>query len=155
MEPSGEASSCMQRAAVSAGWGASRLSRFPGGDAAVLNPPRIALAILASAGVREVPGLEDAQTRMLLAMLERNVNCPKTTSLGRLFDAAAAVLGLVEAVSYEGEGPIRLEGSRAAGPRIGCEVGPAERRNAPPLSPAARGREGFSSSIRSLSFFSS
>ncbi len=38
------------------------------------------------------------------------MNCPLTTSLGRMFDAAAAVLGLVDHVSYEGEGPIRLEG---------------------------------------------
>ena len=60
-------------------------------------------------------------------MLARSVNCPVTTSLGRIFDAAAALLGLVDEASYEGEGPIRLEGcglsayaeSAAAGPRMG------------------------------------
>jgi len=43
-------------------------------------------------------------------MLGQRVNCPITTSLGRVFDAAAAVLGLAETTSYEGEGPIKLEG---------------------------------------------
>ena len=43
-------------------------------------------------------------------MIERGLNCPLTSSLGRIFDAAAAVLGLVDRVAYEGEGPIRMEG---------------------------------------------
>jgi hydrogenase maturation protein HypF len=43
-------------------------------------------------------------------MIHGNVNCPLTTSLGRIFDAAAAVLGLVDHTSYEGEGPVKLEG---------------------------------------------
>lgn len=83
---------------------------LPGGEAAVLNPARIALSILGSAGAGRLPGLEAAQERMILAMLRGDVNSPKSTSLGRIFDAAAAALGLVENVSYEGEGPIRLEG---------------------------------------------
>jgi hydrogenase maturation protein HypF len=95
--------------------GFTRLGSFapfglPGGEAAVLNPARIAFAILAPAGMREVPGVSVDQARVLLAMLEKGVNCPVSTSLGRIFDAAAAILGLVERVSYEGEGPIRLEG---------------------------------------------
>jgi len=95
--------------------GFTRLGSFapfalPGGEAAVLRPARIAFAILASSGPTELPGISDAQARILRTMLERKVNCPVSTSLGRVFDAAAAILGLVEAVSYEGEGPIRLEG---------------------------------------------
>ena len=43
-------------------------------------------------------------------MLLAGINCPVATSLGRVFDAAAAILGLVDHASYEGEGPIRLEG---------------------------------------------
>ena len=83
---------------------------LPGGEAAVLHPARIAFAILAGFSAPQVPGISDEQARMLRAMLERNVSCPTSTSLGRIFDAAAAILGLVETVSYEGEGPIRLEG---------------------------------------------
>ena len=48
--------------------------------------------------------------RVLTGMIGKKLNSPLTTSLGRIFDAAAAVLGLVREVTYEGEGPIRLEG---------------------------------------------
>jgi len=94
--------------------GFTRLGSFapfalPGGEAAVLHPARIAFAMLSPAPV-EIPGLSEAQALMLQAMLEKKVNCPVSTSLGRVFDAAAAILGLVDRVSYEGEGPIRLEG---------------------------------------------
>ena len=87
---------------------------LPGGEAAVLNPARIAFALLAdvrdfSKGVG-IPGIDAGQRQFLRAMLDRGLNCPVTTSLGRVFDAAAAILGLVDQVTYEGEGPIRLEG---------------------------------------------
>jgi hydrogenase maturation protein HypF len=95
--------------------GFTRLGSFapfalPGGEAAVLHPGRIALAILGTEQTAMVAGVTDDQRRLLAAMLKNKVNCPLSTSLGRIFDAAAAVLGLVETVSYEGEGPIRLEG---------------------------------------------
>ncbi len=50
-------------------------------------------------------------------MIDKNLNCPTTSSLGRIFDAASALLGLVDTVSYEGEGPIRLEGLALQGYR--------------------------------------
>ena len=107
--------------------------RLPGGDAAILRPPRIAFSLLADvpgqggAAPTGIPGIDSRTGEFLRAMLATAVNCPTTTSLGRIFDAAAAVLGLVDEVSYEGEGPIRLEGcglsayaaSAAAGPRMG------------------------------------
>jgi hydrogenase maturation protein HypF len=100
--------------------GFTRLGSFapfplPGGESAMLHPPRIAFALLAdplqqgpASGV--IPAIDHTEARLLHAMLEKRVNCPLTTSLGRIFDAAAAILGLVETASYEGEGPIRLEG---------------------------------------------
>jgi len=86
---------------------------LPGGEAAVLNPARIALSILGPrANVADaLTGLDDRQIALVRAMLEKGVNCPLCSSLGRIFDAAAAVLGLVDRVTYEGEGPIRLEGA--------------------------------------------
>jgi hydrogenase maturation protein HypF len=95
--------------------GFTRLGSFapfplPGGDAAVLNPPRIAFALIGDRASDAIPGLGPSEKAFLRAMISGNVNCPVTTSLGRIFDAAAALLGLVEHTSYEGEGPIRLEG---------------------------------------------
>jgi len=93
---------------------------LPGGDAAILHPPRIAFALLAGdagqggTGATGIPGIDAGTEAFLRAMLARSVNCPITTSLGRVFDAAAALLGLVDEVSYEGEGPIRMEGQGLA-----------------------------------------
>ena len=56
------------------------------------------------------PGSGRSEETLLRSMLQRGVNAPVCTSLGRIFDAAAALLGLVVESLYEGEGPIRLEG---------------------------------------------
>jgi hydrogenase maturation protein HypF len=95
--------------------GFTRLGSFapfllPGGEAAVLHPSRIVFALLHEQVMGRIPGIEEDQEEMLRAMIARGLNCPVTSSLGRIFDAAAAILGLVDNVSYEGEGPIRLEG---------------------------------------------
>ncbi len=95
--------------------GFTRLGSFapfplPGGDAAVLHPPRTAFALLGDSAAGRLHGLNDSEESILRAMITADVNCPVTTSLGRVFDAAAAILGLVDHASYEGEGPIRLEG---------------------------------------------
>ena len=105
-----------------------RLAPFalPGGDAAVRQPWRIAQALHAlceQAGV-EIPQLhpwlpEQAQASAAVGeMLRRNINCPATSSCGRLFDAVAAQLGLCLNTSYEGQAAIRLEdaANRAADP---------------------------------------
>ncbi len=109
-----------------------RLSSFalPGGDAAVREPWRIAQALIrqgadfgymdAEAALASAPwSAEYAQaSRAVGEMLVRGVNCPVTSSCGRLFDAVAAQLGLCTATTYEGQAAIRLEdaASRAEGP---------------------------------------
>jgi hydrogenase maturation protein HypF len=110
---------------------------LPGGESAVSHPPRIALGLLASrptgpggrSAAQRVPGLAADERRLVLSMVEKGVNSPLTSSLGRIFDAAAAVLGLADTASYEGEGPIRLEGKalrqHAAG-RCALDLAPAE-----------------------------
>lgn len=92
-----------------------RLSPFalPGGDAAVRQPWRTALALAARCPHPPLPvpwpPCEEQAAQAVGQMLRANVNCPLTSSCGRLFDAVAAQLGLCHTTSYEGQAAIRLE----------------------------------------------
>ena len=77
---------------------------------------RNAFALLSELGLLEHPGAAplldsiDEQTRSVTTtMIERNINSPCTSSMGRLFDAAAAILGICGTATYEGEPAIELE----------------------------------------------
>ncbi|NJK78702.1 MAG: carbamoyltransferase HypF [Chloroflexaceae bacterium] len=92
--------------------------RLPGGDAAVREPRRVALALLwacygaealAWEHLRPVQALRPAERGLLGKMLARGLNAPITTSMGRLFDGIAALIGLHQQVSYEGQAAIALE----------------------------------------------
>ena len=100
---------------------------LPGGAASVRDARRNAFALLSELGLLEHPGASgllgtlDEQTRSITAtMIERNINSPRTSSMGRLFDAAAAVLGICGQATYEGEPAIELEAAawRALGSKI-------------------------------------
>ncbi len=93
---------------------------LPGGEKAIREPWRIALAWLAQAGVpwrEELPPVayarRQAQGDLVLTALRRQLasglNAPLTSSMGRLFDAAAALIGVRQAVSYEAQAAIELE----------------------------------------------
>ena len=89
---------------------------LPGGAASVRDARRNAFALLSELGLLEHPGAErllgglDEQTRSITAtMIERGINSPRTSSMGRLFDAAAAILGICGQATYEGEPAIELE----------------------------------------------
>lgn len=89
---------------------------LPGGAASVRDARRNVFALLSELGLLEHPGAAglldtlDEQTRSITAtMIERNINSPRTSSMGRLFDAAAAVLGICGQATYEGEPAIELE----------------------------------------------
>lgn len=89
---------------------------LPGGAASVRDARRNAFALLGELDLLEHPGAAgllgslDKQTRSVTTtMIERNINSPRTSSMGRLFDAAAAVLGICGQATYEGEPAIELE----------------------------------------------
>jgi hydrogenase maturation protein HypF len=88
--------------------------RLPGGDQASRDPWRCALALAWEVG-RDWPGgpADPADHGLLRAAWERQINCPVTTSVGRLFDAAAALLGLAQSQSHEGQAAMALEACSA------------------------------------------
>ena len=91
---------------------------LPGGDAAATEPWRMAAATLYQlhgAGVFDLPlacfrGLSGQERQLMLQMLAKGINSPQSSSCGRLFDAVAAIIGLRNRISYEGQAAIELEG---------------------------------------------
>jgi hydrogenase maturation protein HypF len=103
---------------------------LPGGAAAIHEPWRMAVSYLAKHYGKELeklglPFLAEIDSRKLsvvLQMMEREINSPRTSSCGRLFDAVAALVGLRGTVNFEAQAAIELEmaardsGSEAAYP---------------------------------------
>jgi hydrogenase maturation protein HypF len=107
---------------------------LPGGERAMGEPRRAALGLLAAAWAAEAafahPGsrhsrdaFSPAERDLLLRAVAGGCNAPLCSSAGRLFDAAASLLGLVQVLSHEGEGGLRLEGLAAAGQTAGTDGG--------------------------------
>ncbi|MBI5954651.1 MAG: carbamoyltransferase HypF [Chloroflexi bacterium] len=88
---------------------------LPGGDAAIKKPARTALALLWSLGLEWDEWLDSVKEfcaqdqNILRAQLEKKINTPMTSSMGRLFDAAAALAGVRQSVNYEGQAAIEFE----------------------------------------------
>ena len=88
---------------------------LPGGDAAIRHPSRIALAHLWQAGLDWEAGLAPvdaicAEDQIVLhSQLDHQINTPLTSSMGRLFDAAAALAGIRQKVNYEAQAAIEFE----------------------------------------------
>lgn len=88
---------------------------LPGGDMAVREPWRMAAAHLTRAVDAEIVEQLDVHARNrerwrpVLSMIGAGLNAPPTSSAGRLFDAVAALLGIRDQVSYEGQAAIELE----------------------------------------------
>jgi hydrogenase maturation protein HypF len=88
---------------------------LPGGDASIKYPARTALALLWSLGLEWDERLAPAQEfgpeeRVALrTQLERRINSPMTSSMGRLFDAAASLTGVRQRVNYEAQAAIEFE----------------------------------------------
>jgi len=94
--------------------GFSRLGHFkylkmPGGEKVITEPWRMVVSILGRRGIGLLKTVRKKEGEMVLSMCDRGINAPLASSVGRLFDAAAALLGIAERSSYEAEGPIKLE----------------------------------------------
>lgn len=88
----------------------------PGGDISAREGWRIAGSMLhsldrehAPALVRELQLCTDAEFRILSVMTERMLNCVRSTSAGRLFDAVSAILGIRRFSTFEGEASMALQ----------------------------------------------
>ena len=91
---------------------------LPGGDRAVREPRRTAIGLLHAvfgdeawtmADLAPVAAFSDSERQLVRTMIERGVNSPRTSSVGRLFDAVASIAGLRQGVRYEGQAAMDLE----------------------------------------------
>ena len=93
---------------------------MPGGAAAIKNPLRMAYGVLWNFDLLDHPGAQavierlGAQADLCEQMIEKGLNTPMTSSVGRLFDAASAMLGICVQPKYEGEGAILLEAAMSS-----------------------------------------
>jgi hydrogenase maturation protein HypF len=86
---------------------------MPGGEQAIKEPWRMALAYLGDVAFLELEraGVPRESLTAVLQLIEKRTACPETSSMGRLFDAVSALLGICTRVSYEGQAAIELEAS--------------------------------------------
>ena len=85
---------------------------LPGAEQAIREPWRMALSYLRDTGLDYAPletRIRDRDAEVVRRMLARNLNCVRTTSMGRLFDGIAALVGVRDRVSYEGQAAVELE----------------------------------------------
>ena len=103
--------------------------RLPGGEAAVREPRRSALGLLHEAfgndhaylaPLAQSLGFDGTDTAVLLSLLDRGIQAPVTTSIGRLFDGVASLLGLRQQCSFEGQAAMELEFSADTGSHEGA-----------------------------------
>ncbi len=95
-----------------------RQFRLPGGEQAIKEPRRTALGVLyeiygdALLGMRElapVQAFSEKELEIVWAMLQKKINVPLTSSVGRLFDAVASLAGLRQSTRFEGQAAMELE----------------------------------------------
>jgi hydrogenase maturation protein HypF len=100
---------------------------LPGGDGAARQPARIALDLLHRAGIgwdgdlAPVAAVGETGLQVLAQQIPRGLGCAPTTSMGRLFDAVASLLGICQEVSYEGQAAVELEHLARRGEPVGLD----------------------------------
>ncbi len=98
--------------------GQFRKFRLPGGEAAIKEPRRSALGLLYEIYKEKIfsgsndflsSSFTEVELNLLKEMLKKKVNCPQTSSAGRLFDAVSSLLWIVQHSNYEGQAAMMLE----------------------------------------------
>lgn len=103
---------------------------LPGGEAAIQSPWRLAATLCWASGVDWQPEhITDVDMALLHTVWTRRLNCPSSSSVGRLFDVAAALLGLVDSISFEAQGPMLLEALLVRQPCTGHAITLAHRQD--------------------------
>lgn len=91
--------------------------RLPGGEICMREPRRVAFSLLyeifgdglVDLNLPPLQSLGPDKTRLLATMIQREINCPMTSSIGRLFDGVSALLGLSQITGFEGQAAMKLE----------------------------------------------
>ena len=92
-----------------------KYTALPGGDLAIKNPYRTAIAYLWQEKIdylSDLPCFNDLSSdeyQIITSQLEKGINSPLTSSIGRLFDAVASICGVRNSVNYEAQAAIELE----------------------------------------------
>ena len=97
--------------------------KMPGGEKAIREPWRMLLSIMGKKGFPYVKSAAKKEKEAILSLMSKDINSPLTSSAGRLFDAAAALIGLTERVRHEAEGPMKLEAICDSGTNAFYEFG--------------------------------
>jgi hydrogenase maturation protein HypF len=100
--------------------------QLPGGESAIRDCRKTALSLLAAVGLDPgLSGMSPGDASVLTKMMQRGLNSPWTTSMGRLLDGAAALSGIASRNGFEGQAPMRFEAA-VSGTGVDCYPAPLQ-----------------------------
>ncbi|GAA0699192.1 carbamoyltransferase HypF [Paraclostridium ghonii] len=94
--------------------GQLKYMQMPGGDNATKEPWKMAISLINQLNLKDfnfniLNHMKDKDYKFILSMLNNNINCTLTSSMGRLFDGVSAILGFKNRITFEGEACIEIE----------------------------------------------
>jgi hydrogenase maturation protein HypF len=110
-----------------------------GGDVSIKKPYRMALAHLWAAGIawdEDLPPVQacsETERGILRQQFERNINTVQTSSMGRLFDAVASLIGVRQIINYEAQAALEMQALLAPSETAYCFAYEGEQINPAPV----------------------